>query len=253
MNERAVVIIPARYGATRFPGKPLALLKDKPIIQWVFERARCAKRIQDVIVATDDERIVEVIKNAGGKAVMTSKHHASGTDRIAEVAKDIMCDIIINVQGDEPFISPDIIDKTIELLNDRRASISTMAKIIEEPGEIKDPNVVKVVLDREGFALYFSRSVIPFYRDKWRSLEEINFESGMKVYKHIGIYGYRRDVLLGLSQTPQGELEKTEKLEQLRALENGMRIKVGITTVNTIGIDTPQDLKKAEEWLNLYS
>lgn len=250
---KAIVIIPARYGATRFPGKPLALLKGKPIIQWVYERAKGATRIQDVIVATDDERIMKVIIDSGGKAVMTSKDHASGTDRISEVAKDMMCDIIINVQGDEPFILPDMIDYTVDLLNDRHASISTLAKKIEESRELLDPNVVKVVMDREGFALYFSRSTIPYYRNKWKGPSEINLHRDMKIYKHIGIYGYRRDVLLSLAETPQSELEKIERLEQLRALENGFKIKVGITSFNTIGIDTPDDLKRAEEWLNSYS
>lgn len=250
---KSIVIIPARYGASRFPGKPLALLKGKPIIQWVYERARRATLIQDVIVATDDEGIVKTIVDAGGKALLTSKNHASGTDRIAEVADSIMCDIIINVQGDEPLISPEMIDQTVTLLSDERASISTLAKRIEEPWELTDPNVVKVVMDREGFALYFSRSTIPYYRDKWKRLTEINLEGDIKIYKHIGIYGYRRDILLRLSKIPQSELERIEKLEQLRALENGFKIKVGISSFNTIGIDTPEDLKRAEEWLNLYS
>ncbi len=249
---KAIVIIPARYGATRFPGKPLAPLKGKPIIQWVYERAKRSTQIQDVIVATDDERIVRAIEDADGKAVLTSKDHASGTDRIAEVAKDMSCDIIINVQGDEPFISPEMIDETVKLLNDERASISTLAKIIEEGRDLIDPNVVKVVFDREGFALYFSRSTIPYYRDSWKDTSEINLQGGVKVYKHIGIYGYRRDVLIRLSKTPQSELERIEKLEQLRALENGFKIKVGVTSFNTIGIDTPDDLKRAEEWLNSY-
>lgn len=250
---KAIVIIPARYGATRFPGKPLALLKGKPIIQWVYERAKKANLIQDVIVATDDDRIVKAIEDTGGKAVLTSKDHASGTDRIAEVAKDISCDIIINVQGDEPFISPEMIDQTVKLLRDERASISTLAKRIEEPGELTDPNVVKVVMDREGFALYFSRSTIPYYRDKWKRITEINWQEDIKIYKHIGIYGYRKDILLRLSKTPQSELERIEKLEQLRALENGFKIKIGMSSFNTIGIDTPEDLKRAEEWLNSYS
>ncbi|MFN3740930.1 MAG: 3-deoxy-manno-octulosonate cytidylyltransferase [Thermodesulfovibrionales bacterium] len=252
LQLKAIVVIPARYGATRFPGKPLALLKGKPIIQWVYDRAKEATKIHDVIVATDDERIMKVIINSGGKAVMTSKDHATGTDRIYEVAKDIMCDIIINVQGDEPFISPEMINHTVELLSDERASISTLAKRIEEERDLLDPNVVKVVFDREGFALYFSRSTIPYYRDRWKNTSEINLKGGVKVYKHIGIYGYRRDVLLRLSKTPQSELESIERLEQLRALENGFKIKVGITSFNTIGIDTPHDLKRAEEWLNSY-
>jgi len=243
----AVVVIPARYGSTRFPGKVLALLKGKPIIQWVYDAAKSSRLAQDVIVATDDERIFRSIVEIGGKAVMTDPRHASGTDRIAEVARSLKSDIIINVQGDEPLIKGDMIDHTIELLKDPRAFISTLARRIESPEELINPNVVKVVFDSEGFALYFSRSVIPYHRDKWKDLNSLFIEDGMEVYKHIGIYGYRRDSLLMLSSLPQSRLEKIEKLEQLRALENGLKIKVGLTPYNTIGIDTPEDLKMAEE------
>ncbi len=259
MRPKAVVIIPARYGATRFPGKPLALLRGKPIIQWVYERAKGATLIEDVIVATDHQEILNRVYSFGGKAVMTSRDHASGTDRIAEVAKDLMCDIIINVQGDEPFIRPEMIDHTVELLKDSRASISTLARRIEDKEELRDPNVVKVVFDKEGFALYFSRSPIPYYRDRWRGPDFMEVGDGIEVYKHIGIYGYRREVLLRISEMPQSRLERAERLEQLRALEEGLRIKVGITTHNTIGIDTLEDLKRAEElllrhlWLNTSS
>jgi len=253
----AVVVIPARYGSTRFPGKPLALLKGKPIIHWVYERAKDSRLAQDVIVATDDERIFRSIVEIGGKAVMTEPHHASGTDRIAEVARSLESDIIINVQGDEPFIKGDMIDHTIELLKDPRASISTLARRIESPEELIDPNVVKVVFDSEGFALYFSRSVIPYYRDRWKAPTvtcatdtSLFIENEIEIYKHIGIYGYRRDALLMLSRSPQSRLEKIEKLEQLRALEKGLKIKVGLTPYNTIGIDTPEDLKKAEELIS---
>ncbi len=243
----AVVVIPARYGSTRFPGKPLAILKGKPIIHWVYEAAKGSRLAQDVIVATDDERIFMSVVEIGGKAVMTEPHHASGTDRIAEVARSLKSDIIINVQGDEPFIKGDMIDHTIELLKDSKASISTLARRIESLEELIDPNVVKVVFDSEGFALYFSRSVIPYYRDRWKNLDSLFIEDGMEVYKHIGIYGYRRDSLLILAGSPQSRLEKIERLEQLRALEKGLKIKVGLTPYNTIGIDTPEDLKKAEE------
>ncbi len=244
---KAVVVIPARYGSTRFPGKPLALLKGKPIIHWVYEHAKGSRLAQDVIVATDDERIFRSVVEIGGKAVMTEPHHASGTDRIAEVARSMTSDIIINVQGDEPFINGDMIDQTIELLKDPKASISTLARRIESPEELINPNVVKVVFDSEGFALYFSRSVIPYYRDRWKALSSLFIENGIEVYKHIGIYGYRRDALLILTSSPQSRLEGIEKLEQLRALERGLKIKVGLTHYNTIGIDTPEDLKRAEE------
>ncbi len=242
-----IVIIPARYGATRFPGKVLALLRGKPVIQWVYERAKRASLIQDVIVATDDERILKTVKDFGGRAVMTSADAPSGTDRIAEVAATLSCDIIINVQGDEPLIRAEMINQAVELLQDSRASISTLAKRIEDPEELRDPNVVKVVFDKEGFALYFSRSTIPYYRDRWKNPSEIHLGEGINAYKHIGIYGYRREVLLRFTKMPHGELERIEKLEQLRALEGGLRIKVGLTTFNTVGIDTPEDLKRAEQ------
>lgn len=249
----AVIIIPARYGSTRFPGKALANLGGKPVIQWVYERAKKAKGISSVIVATDSQDILTSVKAFGGEAVLTSEHHASGTDRIAEVARDIICDIIINVQGDEPFIRPEMIEQTVELLKDERASISTLAKKIDSSPELIDPNVVKVAFDEEGFALYFSRSPVPYHRDRWRGIEAIEITTGVEVYKHIGIYGYRREVLLDLAEMPQSRLEKIEKLEQLRALEKGLKIKVGITLYETIGIDTPEDLARAERWLNSYS
>ena len=254
---RAVAIIPARFASARFPGKPLASLKGKVVIQRVYEQALSAKLIDAVFVATDDKRIFDVVNNFGGKAVMTSSGHASGTDRIAEAAKNIDCEIIVNVQGDEPFIRPEMVDDTVKLLiDDPRAAISTLAKKTANIEEILSPNVVKVVMDNEGFAMYFSRSPIPYYRDEWK-LEDSRFkiqDSRLKTfycYKHIGIYGFRKETLLDFSLMGQGRLEAIEKLEQLRALASGMKIKVKETPYDTFGIDTVEDLRKAEEWLNL--
>ncbi|MDP3297541.1 MAG: 3-deoxy-manno-octulosonate cytidylyltransferase [Thermodesulfovibrionia bacterium] len=281
---RAVAIIPARFASTRLPGKPLASLKGKVLIQRVYEQASSAKLIDAVFVATDDKRIFDVVNNFGGKAVMTSSSHISGTDRIAEAAKNIDCEIIVNVQGDEPFIRPEMVDDTVKLLiDDPRAAISTLAKKTTNIEEILSPDVVKVVMDNEGFAMYFSRSPIPYYRDEWqvqntehRTQSTENPPSppfskgGMEgfvfklrtpnselptffCFKHIGIYGFRKEVLIDFSILEQGRLEMIEKLEQLRALASGMKIKVKETVYDTFGIDTIEDLRKAEEWLSLSS
>jgi 3-deoxy-manno-octulosonate cytidylyltransferase (CMP-KDO synthetase) len=255
--QRVVGIIPARYNATRFVGKPLALLKGKPLIQHVYERATHAPIIDEVIVATDDERIYKTVEGFGGRAVMTSDKHASGTDRIAEVARNLKCELVINIQGDEPFIRPEMMEDVVSLLlEDERASISTLVKRITDINEILSPNVVKVVFDSEGFALYFSRAPIPYHRDefgKGHSSHHPSLITHYHWYKHIGIYGYRRNALLKLASTKQHELEIIEKLEQLRALVLGMKIKVKETIHDTLGIDTIEDLRKAEEWLSLYS
>ncbi|MBI4839433.1 MAG: 3-deoxy-manno-octulosonate cytidylyltransferase [Nitrospirae bacterium] len=263
--QRAAAIIPARFNSTRFPGKPLASLKGKPIIQWVYEHAASANSINTTLVATDNKQIYDTVLGFGGKAVMTSEKHQSGTDRIAEAAKDIDCDIVVNVQGDEPFIRPEMVDDVVRLLSDDpRASISTLAKKTTDPEEILSPNVVKVVFDNEGFAMYFSRAPIPFHRDHWKIqkmseppiskggagiFELLTFNSQLSTfycYKHIGIYGYRKDVLLRFASMPPDKLELTEKLEQLRALASGMKIKVKETPHDTFGIDTAEDLKNAE-------
>ena len=249
----SVVIIPARYESTRFPGKPIYPLKGMPIIQYVYNNSKLSHLADDVIVATDSEKILEKVQAFGGKAIMTDKKHPSGTDRIAEVAKSMDYEIIVNVQADEPLIRPEMIDDVIALLDDKRASIGTLAKRIEDPEEIIDPNIVKVVFDKEGFAIYFSRAPIPFHRDEWKSLSEIRnskFEI-RNLYKHIGIYSYRREVLLSLANMQPTELEKTEKLEQLRALENGMKIKVKETFFETYGVDTPKDIERIERCLNI--
>lgn len=262
----AIVIIPARYDSTRFPGKPLAPLNGKPLIQHVYENSKKSKLAKEVMVATDSKAIFEAVLGFGGKAAMTSSSHASGTDRIAEAAVSLDYDIIVNVQGDEPLIRPEMIDDVIGLLDDGRAAMGTLVKKIENSEEIFDPNVVKAVFDKDGFAMYFSRAPIPFNRDGWRNITGIR-DWGLGIgkvtetntqsltpnpcFKHIGIYSYRRDVLLSLAKMDPAPLEQIEKLEQLRALANGFRIKVKETLFETVGVDTPQDLERAKKWLNL--
>lgn len=262
----AIVIIPARYASTRFPGKPLALLKSMPVIQHVYQRAVCSRLAADVVVATDSKAICEKVLSFGGKAMMTRGDHASGTDRIAEVAGPMNYDIIVNVQGDEPLIEPEMIDDVISVLDDQRVSIGTLAIRIKDRKEIFDPNVVKVVFDRDGVALYFSRAPIPYHREQFSAKvrkcgsaeagDVLTFElpdfsaSGLLMFKHIGIYSYRKDVLAELSKLPPSPLEVIEKLEQLRALEHGLIIKVKETTHDTLGVDTPEDLERIEKCLN---
>lgn len=256
----AIVIIPSRYASSRFPGKPLCLLSGKPMIQHVYERARQARLVQDVFVATDNKLIYDTVEGFGGKAIMTSETHPSGTDRIAEAVEKLQAtgyklqatDVIVNVQGDEPMIHPQMIDDVISLMDDERASIGTLAKRMENIIEAIDPNIVKVVFNVEGFALYFSRSPIPYHRDEWKNLKHLTAHgSQLTVFKHIGIYAYREDVLLSLSKLPPTKLEEIEKLEQLRALENGFRIKVKETVFETIGVDTPMDLERVKRCLSI--
>ena len=235
------IIIPARYASTRFPGKPLALIQGRPMIQWVHEKAQGARLAGEVWVATDDDRIAEAVKKFGGKVRMTSPDHPSGTDRVAEVARDLASDIIVNLQGDEPAIDSEQIDLVIRALaDDPIAHMATLAAPIESEEEKNNPNVVKVVFDNQGNALYFSRYPIPFQRDPKSSEER---------YKHIGLYAYRRDFLQTFSSLPPTPLEKSECLEQLRALENGYRIKVAVTRYRGAGVDTPEDWERLNrEW-----
>jgi 3-deoxy-manno-octulosonate cytidylyltransferase (CMP-KDO synthetase) len=250
----AVIVIPARYDSTRFPGKPIALLKGKPLIQHVYENSQGALLAEDVIVATDSQAVFETVCSFGGRAVMTSRTHQSGTDRVSEIARLMEYDIVVNVQGDEPLINPQTIDDVISLLSDAAADIGTVVKRIGEPEEIIDPNVVKVVFGDDGFALYFSRAPIPYHRDGWRELSQCGVrDSLVTVFKHVGIYSYRRDALLRLTEMKPTKLEEIEKLEQLRALEHGFRIKVKEISFETIGVDTPQDLERVERWLSLSS
>lgn len=254
----AIIVIPARYDSTRFPGKPAALLKGKPVIQHVYENAKDSRLAEDVIVATDSEAVFEKVLSFGGKAMMTSGEHASGTDRVSEVAGKSDCDIIVNVQGDEPLIKAEMIDAVITLLTaDSSADIGTLVKRIDMPEDVVNPNVVKTVFNHENFALYFSRAPIPYHRDsnEFKKIGKTRHPSlaACYYYKHIGIYSYRRDALLKLAGIKPSRLEEIEKLEQLRALENGFKIKVAETSFETIGVDTPQDLERVEKWLSLSS
>ncbi len=245
-DNTIIAIIPARFGSTRFPGKALAPIQDKPMIQWVYERTRMSHLINRAIVATDDERIMKAVSSFGGESVMTSSSHTTGTDRIAEVAQKIECDIVVNVQGDEPLIQAAMIDEAIlPLVIDPSIPMSTLCKKISEKEEAFDPNIVKVVFDRNSFALYFSRAPIPWNRDCWagkKSFSDLLLDGSM--YKHIGLYVYRRDFLLDYSKMEQTTLEATEKLEQLRVLEHGHRIKVTVTEHESFGVDIPDDLSK---------
>ena len=238
-------IIPARYASTRFPGKPLAILGGKTVIQRVYEQASSV--LEEAYVATDDERIFQAVEGFGGRAVMTRSDHKSGTDRIEEAAEKIGtdADVIINIQGDEPFIQPSQIKTLIGLFEDAGTQIGTLGKRFESMEAAMNPNSPKIVTDLRGFALYFSRSVIPYVRGA--GAEE--WFSRYPYLKHLGLYAYRRHVLQEITQLPQSPLELAESLEQLRWLENGYRIRVGLTDVETVGIDTPEDLQRAEEFL----
>jgi 3-deoxy-manno-octulosonate cytidylyltransferase (CMP-KDO synthetase) len=239
-------IIPARYSSTRFDGKALADIHGKPMVQHVYERTSRASHVSEVIVATDDERIAAAVRSFGGRAEMTSPAHETGTDRLAEVAARLESDIIVNVQGDEPLIEPAMIDAAIApLIADKTVVMGTLKSRIKNLHDFLSPNVVKVVTDTNGFALYFSRSPLPNFRDKWNDLKDEAFVSGkLLCYKHVGLYVYRRDFLLQFSRLAPTFLEKSEMLEQLRVLESGFRIKVVETSHESIGVDTPADLEK---------
>lgn len=240
-----IAIIPARYASTRFPGKPLAMLGGKLIIQRVYEQA--SKVLDEVYVATDYERIQKAVESFGGKAVMTSSNHKSGTDRLEEAATKIGtdADVIINIQGDEPFIQKSQLETVKALFGDPQTQIATLGKPFESMEAVENPNSPKIVCDVNGYAMYFSRSVIPYVRGK----EKEEWLKAFPYLKHIGLYAYRREVLHEVTQLPQSPLEVAESLEQLRWLQNGYRIKVGLTNVETVGIDTPEDLQRAEEYL----
>ena len=240
-----IAIIPARYASTRFPGKPLALLGGRPVIQHVYEKA--AQALDEAYVATDDERIARVVESFGGHAIMTRADHKSGTDRIEEAAEKIGtdADVVINIQGDEPFVDASQL-KTLQSLFDFEVTqIGTLGKRFDSMEATENPNSPKIVCDKQGFALYFSRSVIPFVRGQ----EPKSWLNHYPYLKHLGLYAYRREVLREVTQLPQSPLELAESLEQLRWLENGYRIRVGLTDVETVGIDTPADLERAEQFL----
>ena len=246
---KIVAIIPARFGSTRFPGKALADLAGKPMIQHVYEQTMKASLVSRAIVATDDRRIADAIHQIGGEAIMTSTAHETGTDRLAEVAHGLEADLVVNVQGDEPLINPAMIDQAIEpFLNDSSLKMGTLKSRVKCLHDFLSPNVVKVVTDNAGYALYFSRSPLPFFRDKWHDLKDEAFASGrLLCFKHVGLYVFQRDFLLEYAALPQTFLELSEKLEQLRALESGVKIRVVETEFESLGVDTPEDLNKAKE------
>src|SRR5438445_1665798 len=232
MKVRTLGVIPARYGAQRFPGKPLALIAGKSLVQRVFEQAARAQRLDKVVVATENTRILEAVEAFGGDAMLTSPECATGTDRVAEVARQYDCELVLNIQGDEPLMRPEMIDQLVEgMQNDAGCVMGTLARKINAPDQLTNPDIVKVVLATTGNALYFSRSQIPFVRDAADPFR------GGTFYKHLGIYAYRREFLMKFVQLPPSTLETTEKLEQLRALDNGFGIKVWITPHDSIGVD----------------
>ena len=248
-----MAIIPARYASTRFPGKPLAILGGKTVIQRVYEQVSTV--LDEVYVATDDERIFQAVEAFGGRAVMTRADHKSGTDRIEEAVEKLEEGkrrkeegddlVVINVQGDEPFIQSSQIEALMQLFEAPETQIGTLGKPFESLEAVDNPNSPKIVTDNRGFALYFSRSVIPFVR----GVDHQDWFGQYPFLKHLGIYAYRREVLREVTSLPQSSLEKAESLEQLRWLQNGYRIRVGLTDVETVGIDTPEDLERAEEFL----
>lgn len=236
-------VIPVRYGSTRFAGKVLADILGKPMLQRVYEQAKKAVVLDDLLIACDDDRILDAAKNFGAKAVLTAKAHASGTDRIIEAIDTVDARIVINIQGDEPLIHPAMIDAAAQaMLDDASLCMATLIKKIEDPKDIRDPNVVKAVLDKNNFALYFSRATIPYHAQN----SEVKFPV---YYKHIGLYAYTKDFLFTYKNLPVSDLEKAECLEQLRILEKGFRIKAIETQFDTIGVDTAQDLEKVKEYL----
>jgi len=239
-----VALIPARWASSRFPGKPLAAIAGKPMIQWVYERTREAQSVSDVIVATDENRIVSTVASFGGKAVMTPSELPSGTDRVAFVARELDCDAIINVQGDEPLIDPVAIDVLAEtLLSGESTKMATLVRKITDAVEVDNPNTVRVVIDKNNDALYFSRASLPYARD----IEKKDWVNHFPYYDHIGIYAYRKEFLLQLTEMPISMLEQAEKLEQLRVLENGYKIKVGFVNAQPICVDIPEDIERVEK------
>lgn len=240
--SKTAIIIPSRYGSTRLHAKPLIEVEGKPIIQWVYEKAAAAQQADMVIVATDHEEIYNCVKSFGGNAEMTRPDHKCGSDRVAEVAsRHPDLEYIVNLQGDEPMITPESIDSVISALKkDDNADISTLLRIIEDKNEVENPNLVKCVIDNNGFALYFSRSKIPYERNEGEAV----------FYGHIGLYGYKREALFKMTSLNQTMLEKTESLEQLRALQSGMKIITSIVNFKPIGIDTKEDVEEFKKALH---
>lgn len=254
---KITAIIPARISSTRLPEKPLALIGDKPLIQWVYENVKHSKYVNEVIIATDSDKIKNVVDSFGGRAVLTSPSHPSGTDRVAEVAKRLDSDVILNVQGDEPFITNTVIDEVLRfMVKDTKLEMASAKTYVNNINEVFNSSVVKVVCDLEDYAIYFSRAPIPYFRDEYdaykknckveKTLQNLIFNN---VYKHIGIYAYRWDFLMKYTKIKPTFLEKAEKLEQLRALENGVKIKVPTVKYDGFGIDTKEDLERANKIL----
>jgi 3-deoxy-manno-octulosonate cytidylyltransferase (CMP-KDO synthetase) len=242
-DPEVVVVIPSRYAATRLPGKPLVNLAGKPMVQRVYEQAKLARTVHRILVATDDQRIVDAVQAFAGEARMTRSDHRTGTERIAEVAAHEPGDIFVNVQGDEPLIDPVAIDTAVAaLLEDPPAQIATVATPIRHLPDIMDPNVVKTVLDFDSNALYFSRAPIPWVRDTQQKIH-------VRYWKHLGLYVFQRDALLEYPTLPQGELEKIEQLEQLRWLENGWKIRVAEVEHDAVSVDVPEDVTRVEKLL----
>jgi 3-deoxy-manno-octulosonate cytidylyltransferase (CMP-KDO synthetase) len=242
-SVKVVVVIPARYASTRLTGKPLVALAGKPMIQHVYERAKLATRVDRVLVATDDERIVKAVAGFGGEARITRLDHRTGTERVAEVAAHEEGDVFVNVQGDEPLLDPATVDTAVaSLLEEPVAAISTVATPIKTPADIMDPNVVKTVLDFDGNALYFSRAPVPWVRNSASKIQ-------VRHLKHLGLYVFQRDALLEYPTLPQGELERIEQLEQLRWLENGWKIRVAEVEHDAVSVDVPEDVKRVEKLL----
>ena len=242
---KTIVIIPARYGSTRFPGKPLALIKGKPMIQWVYENAKKCEKVDDVYVATDDSRIFECVEGFNGKALMTSDKHTCGTDRLAECAEILKLedeDIILNIQGDEPTFRKEMIEDLESIFEDKDVYFGTLKVLIDSQEELDNPNVVKVIDDINNDAIYFSRFTLPYERDKNRKTNH---------YKHIGAYGYKKWFLMKYSKMEKSELELSESLEQLRAIENGYKIRVKETKYQTVGVDTPEQIEEVEKLMEV--
>ncbi|WP_010197316.1 3-deoxy-manno-octulosonate cytidylyltransferase [Bacillus sp. m3-13] len=236
---KVVGVIPARYGSTRFPGKPLALIHGKPMIQHVYEQVVKSEQLNTVVVATDHEEIKNVVEGFGGQVVMTRTDHETGSDRMAEVTTKVEGDFYVNIQGDEPLIRPELIDKLVLAAKESPECVVTAKTPIKNEEDVKNPNVVKVVTNNSGFALYFSRSAVPFNRAK----KDITY------YKHLGIYGYPKSVITEFVTWPTSSLEAVEVLEQLRLLENGYSIKLVETAFDAVGVDTPEDIEKVERIL----
>ena len=240
-SARVVALIPPRYQSSRLPGKPLAMIADKPMIEHVVQRTREARLVDEVLVATDDERVAAAVHRCGGTAVLTRSTHETGTDRLAEVAAELAAEIIVNVQGDEPLITGEAIDAAVALLVDNDSEqMSTLRRRLDRPEDLDNPSLVKVVVDRQGYALYFTRAAVPFVRAG---------QPMPPLWGHLGLYAYRREFLLELAALPPTPLERAEGLEQLRALEHGYRIRTAETTAETIGVDTPEDLDRVRRLL----